>query len=67
MSSIISQRLNAMRKLQENPQDNDAMKLMENSQKEVRWSLVVLLTGDNILFFYRCPLGQPPNLHLESF
>lgn len=35
VSSIISQRLNAMRKLQENPNDNAAMTLMQNSQKEV--------------------------------
>lgn len=35
VSAIISQRLNAMRKLQENPNDNSAMALMENTQKRV--------------------------------
>ncbi|XP_059619856.1 protein Son isoform X2 [Phlebotomus argentipes] len=35
VSSIISQRLNAMRKLQENPQDKDAQELMQNTQKDM--------------------------------
>lgn len=35
VSSIIAKRLNAMRKLQENPNDPVALKLMYNSQKDV--------------------------------
>ncbi|KAM7360904.1 son RNA binding protein isoform 2-T2 [Cochliomyia hominivorax] len=35
VSSIISKRLNAMRRLQENPMDPEALKMMYNSQKEM--------------------------------
>lgn len=35
VSSIITKRLNAMRKLQENPEDFEAKKLMFNTQKDV--------------------------------
>ena len=35
VTSIITKRLNAMRKLQENPMDSEALKLMYNSQKDV--------------------------------
>lgn len=36
VSSIITKRLNAMRKLQDNPEDFEAKKLMFNTQKDVR-------------------------------
>lgn len=35
IANIISQRLNAMRKLQDNPNDYEAMSLMNNAQKDV--------------------------------
>lgn len=35
VSSIITKRLNAMRKLQDNPLDSEALKLMYNTQKDV--------------------------------
>lgn len=35
VTSIITKRLNAMRKLQENPLDSEAIKLMYNTQKDV--------------------------------
>lgn len=35
VSSIITTRLNAMRKLQDNPLDTEALKLMYNTQKDV--------------------------------
>lgn len=35
VTSIITMRLNAMRKLQENPLDSEAIKLMYNTQKDV--------------------------------
>lgn len=35
VTSIITQRLNAMRKLQDNPHDSDAMRSMNNAQKDV--------------------------------
>lgn len=36
VTSIITKRLNAMRKLQDNPLDSEAIKLMYNTQKDVR-------------------------------
>lgn len=36
VTSIITKRLNAMRKLQENPMDSEAIKLMYRTQKDVR-------------------------------
>lgn len=36
VTSIISKRLNAMRKLQDNPLDSEAIKLMYKTQKDVR-------------------------------
>lgn len=35
VTSIIAKRLNAMRKLQENPTDPEALKMMYNSQRDV--------------------------------
>lgn len=35
VTSIITKRLNAMRKLQENPMDSEAIKLMYRTQKDV--------------------------------
>lgn len=45
MSTIITQRLNAMRKLQDNPLDSEAIKLMYNTQKDVR--ILANKTGRN--------------------
>lgn len=36
VTSIITKRLNAMRKLQENPMDSEAIKAMYRTQKDVR-------------------------------
>lgn len=36
VTSIITKRLNAMRKLQDNPMDSEAIKLMYKTQKDVR-------------------------------
>lgn len=35
VTTIITKRLNAMRKLQDNPLDSEALKLMYNTQKDV--------------------------------
>lgn len=35
VTTIITKRLNAMRKLQDNPLDQEAIKLMYNTQKDV--------------------------------
>lgn len=40
VTSIISQRLNAMRKLQDNPHDVEAIKLMHTAQKDVSAAFV---------------------------
>lgn len=37
VTSIITKRLNAMRKLQENPMDSEAIKAMYRTQKDVRF------------------------------
>lgn len=39
VTSIITKRLNAMRKLQDNPMDSEAIKLMYKTQKDVRVTL----------------------------
>lgn len=38
VTAIITSRLNAMRKLQDNPLDSEALKLMYNTQKDVSYS-----------------------------
>ncbi|XP_073834393.1 son RNA binding protein [Musca autumnalis] len=46
VSAIISKRLNAMRRLQENPMDSEAIKMMYNSQKEMTtWAASKHLPG----------------------
>lgn len=40
VSAIITSRLNAMRKLQDNPLDTEALKSMYNTQKDVRAEIV---------------------------
>lgn len=71
VSSIISQRLNAMRKLQENPNDNAAMTLMQNSQKNVSRGLgaLMMMAVSNTYPFidFRCPPGQPPSSRRANF
>ena len=44
VTSIITKRLNAMRKLQDNPLDSEALKLMYNTQKDV--SLILRSPSD---------------------
>lgn len=67
VSSIITKRLNAMRKLQENPEDFEAKKLMFNTQKDV--GLFLVLKSNYLFlnsFFSRCLPGQLPNLRQDN-
>lgn len=41
VTSIITKRLNAMRKLQDNPLDSEAIKLMYKTQKDVRLNIFI--------------------------
>lgn len=40
VTSIVTSRLNALRKLQENPLDSEAIKLMYKTQKDVRYKMI---------------------------
>lgn len=44
VTTIITKRLNAMRKLQDNPLDSEAIKLMYNTQKDVSATFLMLLS-----------------------
>lgn len=66
VSSIITKRLNAMRKLQENPADPEALKMMYNSQKDMSaWATSKFTpgqftgsTGANVLSAKELTAGQ---------
>lgn len=72
VTSIITKRLNAMRKLQDNPMDSEAIKEMYKTQKDVRSKT---FDAQNSLFFnrslfgfllFRCPLGRVRSLFRVS-
>ena len=67
VSEIISQRLNAMRKLQDNPNDVEASKILYETQQNVNYSNKLPKLCSLMIQFYRCLLGQPQKLHLDNF
>lgn len=70
VTSIITKRLNAMRKLQDNPLDSEAIKLMYRTQKDVRNNFKLksssIKNKHQLFFFSRCPPGQIQNLYLVN-
>lgn len=67
VSDIISQRLNAMRKLQENPADSDASKILNETQQNVRNFCFCLNCKTHCLCNpFRCLYGRNQNIRLVN-
>lgn len=66
IGAIVTQRLSAIRKLQENPYDVEALGEMHKSQKEVKIFEVSFIKMLVKFFRFRCKAGQKVNYNLDN-